>query len=63
MFIFAKRKNDVDTIHEYLLLKECLAVANHVGEDMEERLRAVSELKGFKKDILMATDSTCHKII
>ena len=56
VLIFAERKNDVDTIHEYLLLKGCLAVAIHGGKDMEERLRAVKEFKSFKKDILVATD-------
>lgn len=56
VLIFAERKNDVDTIHEYLLLKGCLAVAIHGGKDMEERLRAVEEFKSFKKDILVATD-------
>ena len=56
VLIFAERKNDVDTIHEYLLLKGCQAVAIHGGKDMEERLRAVSEFKSFKKDILVATD-------
>jgi len=56
VLIFAERKNDVDTIHEYLLLKGCLAVAIHGGKDMEERLRAVKEFKNFKKDILVATD-------
>jgi len=56
VLIFAERKNDVDTIHEYLLLKGCLAVAIHGGKDMEERLRAVNEFRNFKKDILVATD-------
>ena len=37
--IFAERKNDVDTIHEYLLRKGCLVAAIHGGKDMEERLR------------------------
>merc|ERR1719266_467695 len=56
VLIFAEKKADVDTIHEYLLLKGCLAVAFHGGKDMEERIRAVSEFKSFKKDILVATD-------
>ena len=56
VLIFAEKKADVDTIHEYLLLKGCLAVAIHGGKDMEERIRAVSEFKSFKKDILVATD-------
>ena len=56
VLIFAEKKADVDTIHEYLLLKGCLAVAIHGGKDMEERLRAVAEFKACKKDILVATD-------
>ena len=56
VLIFAEKKVDVDTIHEYLLLKGCLAVAIHGGKDMEERIRAVAEFKGYKKDILVATD-------
>lgn len=56
VLIFAERKQDVDIIHEYLLLKGCQAVAVHGGKDMEERIRAVSEFKAFKKDILVATD-------
>ena len=56
VLIFAERKQDVDTIHEYLLLKGCLAVAIHGGKDMEERMRAVSEFRAGKKDILVATD-------
>ena len=56
VLIFAEKKADVDTIHEYLLLKGCLAVAIHGGKDMEERLRAVAEFKKGKKDILVATD-------
>jgi len=56
VLIFAEKKADVDTIHEYLLLKGCLAVAIHGGKDMEERIRAVAEFKKGKKDILVATD-------
>jgi len=56
VLIFAEKKVDVDTIHEYLLLKGCLAVAIHGGKDMEERIRAVAEFKSYKKDILVATD-------
>jgi len=56
VLIFAERKNDVDTIHEYLLLKGCTAVAIHGGKDMEDRLRAVAEFRDMKKDILVATD-------
>jgi len=56
VLIFAEKKADVDTIHEYLLLKGCLAVAIHGGKDMEERIRAVAEFKKGRKDILVATD-------
>jgi len=56
VLIFAERKQDVDIIHEYLLLKGCGAVAIHGGKDMEERIRSVAEFKAFKKDILVATD-------
>jgi len=56
VLIFAERKQDVDTIHEYLLLKGCGAVAIHGGKDMEERLRSIAEFKGGRKDILVATD-------
>lgn len=56
VLIFAERKNDVDSIHEYLLLKGCLTVAIHGGKDMEERMRAVSEFRSGNKDILVATD-------
>jgi len=54
--IFAERKQDVDIIHEYLLLKGCQVVAVHGGKDMEERIRAVAEFKSKQKDILVATD-------
>jgi len=56
VLIFAERKQDVDIIHEYLLLKGCGAVAIHGGKDMEERIRSVAEFKSCKKDILVATD-------
>jgi len=56
VLIFAERKQDVDIIHEYLLLKGCQVVAVHGGKDMEERIRAVAEFKSKQKDILVATD-------
>jgi len=56
VLIFAERKQDVDTIHEYLLLKGCGAVAIHGGKDMEERLRSIAEFKSKKRDVLVATD-------
>ncbi|KAH9414872.1 DEAD (Asp-Glu-Ala-Asp) box polypeptide 41 [Dermatophagoides pteronyssinus] len=56
VLIFAEKKQDVDAIHEYLLLKGVEAVAIHGGKDQEERLRAVNEFKSGEKDVLVATD-------
>jgi len=50
------KENNVDIIHEYLLLKGCGAVGVHGGKDMEERIRSVADFKAGKKDILVATD-------
>ncbi|VVC90786.1 unnamed protein product [Leptidea sinapis] len=41
VLVFAERKQHVDAIHEYLLLKGVEAVAIHGGKDQEERSRAV----------------------
>lgn len=54
--IFAEKKQDVDSIHEYLLLKGVEAVAIHGGKDQEERSRAVDAFRAGKKDVLVATD-------
>ena len=54
--IFAEKKQDVDAIHEYLLLKGVEAVAIHGGKDQEERSRAVEAFRAGKKDVLVATD-------
>uniref|UniRef100_A0A0B6ZNL0 RNA helicase n=1 Tax=Arion vulgaris TaxID=1028688 RepID=A0A0B6ZNL0_9EUPU len=56
VLIFAERKQDVDAIHEYLLLKGVEAVAIHGGKDQEERSRSVEEFKKGQKDVLVATD-------
>lgn len=56
VLIFAEKKQDVDAIHEYLLLKGVEAVAIHGGKDQEERLRAISEFRSGQKDVLVATD-------
>lgn len=56
VLIFAEKKQDVDAIHEYLLLKGVEAVAIHGGKDQEERIRAVQEFKSGEKDVLVATD-------
>lgn len=56
VLIFAEKKQDVDAIHEYLLLKGVDAVAIHGGKDQEERTRAVEAFRARKKDVLVATD-------
>ncbi|XP_045474752.1 ATP-dependent RNA helicase abstrakt [Harmonia axyridis] len=56
VLIFAEKKQDVDAIHEYLLLKGVEAVAIHGGKDQEERSRSVEAFRKGKKDVLVATD-------
>ncbi|XP_044754884.1 ATP-dependent RNA helicase abstrakt [Coccinella septempunctata] len=56
VLIFAEKKQDVDLIHEYLLLKGVEAVAIHGGKDQEERSRSVEAFRSGKKDVLVATD-------
>nr|XP_042912655.1 probable ATP-dependent RNA helicase DDX41 isoform X1 [Parasteatoda tepidariorum]XP_042912656.1 probable ATP-dependent RNA helicase DDX41 isoform X2 [Parasteatoda tepidariorum] len=56
VLIFAEKKQDVDAIHEYLLLKNVEAVAIHGGKDQEERSRAVDAFRQGEKDVLVATD-------
>ncbi|KAK6639960.1 hypothetical protein RUM43_008237 [Polyplax serrata] len=56
VLIFAEKKQDVDAIHEYLLLKGVEAVAIHGGKDQEERSRSVDAFRSGKKDVLVATD-------
>ena len=56
VLVFAEKKQDVDAIHEYLLLKGVEAVAIHGGKDQEERSRAVTEFRKGEKDVLVATD-------
>ncbi|XP_055851869.1 ATP-dependent RNA helicase abstrakt [Episyrphus balteatus] len=56
VLIFAEKKQDVDSIHEYLLLKGVEAVAIHGGKDQEERSRAVEAFRNEEKDVLVATD-------
>jgi ATP-dependent RNA helicase DDX41 len=68
VLIFCENKNDVDDIHEYLLLKGVQAVALHGGKgnqgldsaqlllDQEERGQAVSLFKAKKREVLVATD-------
>ncbi|CAF0984427.1 unnamed protein product [Adineta ricciae] len=56
VLIFAQRKQDVDAIHEYLLLKGVEAVAIHGGKDQVERSYAVDKFNKGEKDVLCATD-------
>ncbi|XP_039297448.1 LOW QUALITY PROTEIN: ATP-dependent RNA helicase abstrakt [Nilaparvata lugens] len=56
VLIFAEKKQDVDAIHEYLLLKGVEAVAIHGGKDQEERSRSVEAFRKGHKDVLVATD-------
>ncbi|KAG2180444.1 hypothetical protein INT44_003448 [Umbelopsis vinacea] len=56
VLIFAENKNDVDDIHEYLLLKGVEAVAIHGSKTQEEREFAIKSFKSYKKDVLVATD-------
>ncbi len=56
VLIFAERKQDVDAIHEYLLLKGVLAVAIHGSKDQEDRIRSVADFRAGRKDVLCATD-------
>ncbi|KAI7869399.1 P-loop containing nucleoside triphosphate hydrolase protein [Spinellus fusiger] len=56
VLVFAENKNDVDDIHEYLLLKGVEGVAIHGGKTQEEREFAIRSFKEYKKDVLVATD-------
>ena len=56
VLIFAQKKQDVDAIHEYLLLKGVAAVAIHGDKDQEERSRAIELFRAGSKDVLVATD-------
>jgi ATP-dependent RNA helicase DDX41 len=56
VLIFAEKKQDVDAIHEFLLLKSVEAVSIHGGKTQEERTWAVDKFKAQEKDVLVATD-------
>ncbi|KAL4231239.1 DEAD (Asp-Glu-Ala-Asp) box polypeptide 41 [Mactra antiquata] len=56
VLIFAEKKQDVDAIHEYLLLKGVEAVAIHGGKDQEERTQSIDQFRKAEKDVLVATD-------
>ena len=56
VLIFCENKNDVDEIHEYLLLKGVDVCSMHGDKDQEERNQSVREFRAGLKDILVATD-------
>eukprot|EP01062_Namystynia_karyoxenos_P066071 TRINITY_DN60090_c0_g1_i1.p1 TRINITY_DN60090_c0_g1~~TRINITY_DN60090_c0_g1_i1.p1 ORF type:complete len:639 (+),score=219.23 TRINITY_DN60090_c0_g1_i1:70-1917(+) len=56
VLVFAEGKQDVDTIHEYLLLKCVDAVSIHGGKDQSDRNEAIRRFKSRSADVLVATD-------
>ena len=56
VIIFCERKQDVDDIHEYLLLKGVDAASIHGGKDQEERNESILRFKTGATDVLVATD-------
>ena len=56
VMVFCENKNDVDAVHEYLLLKGVDACAVHGGLDQEVRENAIDAFKSETKDVLVATD-------
>lgn len=60
VLIFCEKKQDVDDIHEYLLLKGVEAVSIHGGKDQDERNDAIARFKDTSKDVLVATGSSVH---
>ena len=56
VIVFSENKKDVDSIHEYLLVKGVDAVAVHGSKDQAERLWSFDEFKAGNKDVLIATD-------
>ena len=55
VIIFSDNKNEVDDIHEYLLLKGVEAVAIHGSKTQEEREYAIRSFKTGKKDVMVAS--------
>lgn len=56
VIIFARRPQDVDSIHEYLLLKGLSVSAIHGQKHQDDRSQAVDDFRAKKTDILVATD-------
>ncbi|PFH47084.1 hypothetical protein AMATHDRAFT_68432 [Amanita thiersii Skay4041] len=55
VIIFSENKNEVDDIHEYLLLKGVEAVAIHGSKTQEERQYAIKAFKSGVKDVMVAS--------
>jgi len=55
VLVFSDNKNEVDDIHEYLLLKGVEAVAIHGSKTQEEREYAIKAFKSGKKDVMVAS--------
>ncbi|KIJ34635.1 hypothetical protein M422DRAFT_34983 [Sphaerobolus stellatus SS14] len=55
VIIFSENKNEVDDIHEYLLLKGVEAVAIHGSKTQEERQYAIKSFKSGAKDVMVAS--------
>ncbi len=56
VIIFCENKNDVEEIHEYLLLKGLDVCSMHGDRDQEERNQTIRKFREGLKDILVATD-------
>lgn len=60
VLIFAEKKQDVDLIQEYLLLKGVSTVAIHGGKDQEERSAAVEAFQVIRLHFLSAFHNSFH---
>ena len=56
VLIFCDNKHDVDSIHEYLLIKGIDVCAIHGGKEQYERNLSLRQLKEGLKDVLICTD-------
>ncbi len=56
VLIFCENKADVDSVHEYLLIKGVAAVGIHGGKGQDEREAAIDDFRSRRKDVLIGTD-------
>ncbi|AFZ79182.1 DEAD box ATP-dependent RNA helicase family member protein [Theileria equi strain WA] len=56
VLIFCENRQDVDVIHEYLLLKGVEVASIHGGFSQEDRKTAIEQFRDGKKDVLIGTD-------